>query len=234
VLANGTIEYAPDPLTVGADSVLFEVCNQCGLCDQNLIIIDIINNPPQILPPSPTAEGGDAITIDITASISDLNGNLDLLTLEIISQPLSGAMAFIDANNNLVIDYNGNPFVGTDELTIQVCDLLGACTTAVISVVVNAVVITTYNAVSPNGDGKHDFLEINNIGLYQATNNVKIFNRWGDKVFDINGYENTPEKAFSGRSNLGGKGDLPAGTYFYSIDLGDGTPVKSGFFVMNR
>ncbi|TDI70686.1 MAG: gliding motility-associated C-terminal domain-containing protein, partial [Bacteroidetes bacterium] len=233
VLANGIIEYTPDPSTVGVDSVTFEVCNQCGLCDQNIILIDIINIPPEIQPTTTTVGGGDVATIDITTFISDLNGNLDLLTLEIISQPLSGAVAFIDANNNLVIDYSGIPFVGTDELTIRVCDLLGACTTAVIFVVVNPVVITVYNAVSPNGDDKHDYLEINNIDLFPNCN-VKIFNRWGDKIFDIDGYENTPEKAFSGQSNLGGKSELPAGTYFYSIDLGDGTQVKSGFFVMNR
>jgi len=93
--------------------------------------------------------------------------------------------------------------------------------------------IFVYNALSPNGDGKHDLLEIINIELF-PNSNVKIFNRWGDKVFDQSGYENNFEKGFSGRSNLGGKSELPAGTYFYSINLGDGTTVKSGFFVMNR
>ena len=150
--------------------------------------------------------------------------------MEVIGLPNSGANALIDANFDLVVDYTSIIFVGVDVITLQVCDLAGECTTGDINIDVG---IFVYNALSPNGDGKHDLLEIINIELF-PNSNVKIFNRWGDKVFDQSGYENNLERAFIGRSNLGGKGDLPAGTYFYSIDLGDGTPIKSGFFVMNR
>jgi gliding motility-associated-like protein len=79
--------------------------------------------------------------------------------------------------------------------------------------------IEVFNGVSMGIDGKNDFMRIKNIELY-PNNKVIIFNRWGDVVFDVAGYNNTL-KVFKGESNNGTK--LPAGTYFYSIDLGDGS-----------
>ena len=92
--------------------------------------------------------------------------------------------------------------------------------------------IVVYNAVSPNGNGKHDFLEIVNITAF-PNNQVNIFNRWGDMVYEVKGYDNG-NKAFKGVSNLGGKNELPEGTYYYSINLNDGSFTISGFLVLNR
>ncbi len=86
--------------------------------------------------------------------------------------------------------------------------------------------IEVFNAVSPNDDGKNDFMRIRNIELY-PDNRVIIFNRWGDPVFDMTGYNND-QKNFRGESNLNGT-KLPGGTYFYSIDLKDGSGKKTGF-----
>lgn len=74
----------------------------------------------------------------------------------------------------------------------------GACATANITIIVESVGplnVIVYNAISPNNDGKHDILEIANITDYPE-NSVKIFSRWGDKVFEIDGYDNQ-EKVFS-------------------------------------
>ena len=120
-------------------------------------------------------------------------------------------------------------------MTVQICDFSGECATADITIIVESVGprnVFVYNAVSPNNDGKHDILEIVNITDYPE-NSVKIFNRWGEKIFEINRYDNQ-EKVFSGRSNLAGKKELPAGTYYYVIDLNEGSPKISGFFVLNR
>ncbi|MCZ6694894.1 MAG: gliding motility-associated C-terminal domain-containing protein, partial [Bacteroidetes bacterium] len=92
--------------------------------------------------------------------------------------------------------------------------------------------IVVYNAVSPNGDGKHDFFEITNITGF-PNNQVNIFNRWGDMVYAATGYDNG-NKSFRGVSNLGGKNELPEGTYYYSINLNDGSNTLSGFLVLNR
>ena len=50
---------------------------------------------------------------------------------------------------------------------------------------------------------------------------MTIFNTWGNKVFTSTGYA----EAWDGKYN--GK-DLPAATYYYVIELGDGTPAYTG------
>jgi hypothetical protein len=47
-------------------------------------------------------------------------------------------------------------------------------------------------------------------------NNVSIYSRWGDKVFEVDNYDNdVGGRRFEG-SNANGK-PLPSGTYFYKI-----------------
>jgi gliding motility-associated-like protein len=108
-------------------------------------------------------------------------------------------------------------FAGTDQLTIEACDVEAARASNIISIEVNLPAsvdppIKVYNAVSPNNDSKHDYLEIENITAY-PNHRVYIFNRWGDKVFELQGYDNA-SAAFNGTANKGGGSDLPAGTYF--------------------
>jgi gliding motility-associated-like protein len=87
--------------------------------------------------------------------------------------------------------------------------------------------IEVFNGVSVIQDGQNDWMKIRNIELY-PTNRVTIFNRWGDRVFEMAGYDNN-QKAFRGESNINGNNKLPGGTYFYFIDLGDGTATTTGY-----
>ena len=84
---------------------------------------------------------------------------------------------------------------------------------------------------SPNGDGINDVLEIPAIEFY-GTNNIKIFNRWGNLVYEADGYNNE----FDGNSSKGGQGRLTDGTYFYILDLdGDGgRDPFTGHITINR
>jgi len=87
--------------------------------------------------------------------------------------------------------------------------------------------IEVFNGISVNStEGKNDFFRIKNIELY-PDNTVAIFNRWGDKIFETKGYDNN-QKKFNGDSKSGG-GKVPAGTYFYSINLGDGSKAATGY-----
>ena len=69
-----------------------------------------------------------------------------------------------------------------------------------------------YNAISPNGDGLNDFLIIRNIELYPE-NEIYIFNRWNQKVYETTGY-GVNGNIFDG-SHQKTKRILPVGTYFY-------------------
>jgi len=161
------------------------------------------------------AQSGQMITLDLIPLITVTNSSLDLSTLEVIDQPISGAIATIELNGVLTIDYAGLDFTGNELITIQACDTNGLCAQQVFSIEVSAGVII-YNAVSPNSDGKNDFFNIANIDLLQPENKVTIYNRWGSKVFEVENYNND-DRVFKGLND--NRNELPSGTYFYKIEF---------------
>ncbi len=85
--------------------------------------------------------------------------------------------------------------------------------------------IEVFNGISPNeADDLNSFFRIQNIEYY-PNNKVTIFNRWGDRVYEARGYNNV-DVVFRGKGNAG---KLPAGTYFYLINLGDGSRAINGY-----
>ncbi|SHG16763.1 gliding motility-associated C-terminal domain-containing protein, partial [Arenibacter palladensis] len=83
-----------------------------------------------------------------------------------------------------------------------------------------------FNQISPNGDGINDTVYINCIADY-PNNTLQVYDRYGNEVFTASGYDNTWE-------GTGKNGDLPKGTYFYILDLGDGTEVRKGWIQIIR
>ncbi|MGE0562070.1 MAG: gliding motility-associated C-terminal domain-containing protein [Flavobacteriales bacterium] len=73
-----------------------------------------------------------------------------------------------------------------------------------------------YSGLTPNGDGNNDTWYVDNIEQFPE-NNVKIFNRWGDIVWNTSNYSNEDEKVWKGTNNAGNL--LPDGTYFYLADI---------------
>lgn len=75
--------------------------------------------------------------------------------------------------------------------------------------------IVLYNTFTPNKDGNNDTWYIGNIHKYPRSR-LEIYNRNGKLVFKANGYLNN----WDGKTFLGE--ELPAATYFYMLDLGEG------------
>jgi len=190
------------------------------------------NQPPVIQPTTVTTTIQGSVTINISSLASDLDNNIDMTTLQVVVQPLSGAVASVNANFEIVVDYSAVSFAGTDELTIQVCDVSGACVQQVITIEV-AGDITVYNAISPNGDGKNDVFFIQYIDALPETqqNKVTILNRWGSVVFETTNYNNT-SNVFRGLSNNGA--ELPSGTYYYVLEFSSGATKRTGFISLRR
>ena len=172
------------------------------------------------------------IAQNLISYFSDKDNDLNYNSIEIIKSPSSGAIAIIDANNNLVLDYSGLLFAGDETITLKICDLANNCTPGELVIRVSGDVIV-YNAISPNGDGLNEGLYLEYIELLNETkdNQVRIFNRWGDTVYDAENYNNTTI-VFKG---LGTNGEvLPPGTYFYRMDFNSGIPYKTGYFSLRR
>ncbi len=90
---------------------------------------------------------------------------------------------------------------------------------------------------SPDGDGINEFWTIEGIENYPQ-NTVVIYNRWGDMVFQIDGYDNT-NNVFRGEANQltgFGAGQLPEGTYFFQLILPEDNNLKQtkGYLVLKR
>ena len=84
--------------------------------------------------------------------------------------------------------------------------------------------VSIFNGISPNGDGNNDVFIIDNIDGF-PNNRVEIYNRWGQKLFEASKYNNA-DVAWKGTIKNSAE-IAPAGTYFYIIDLGNGSkPIK--------
>ncbi|PKB18980.1 gliding motility-associated C-terminal domain-containing protein [Flavobacterium sp. 5] len=85
-----------------------------------------------------------------------------------------------------------------------------------------------YNEFSPDGDGTNDVFYIDCIANY-PNNKFEVFNRWGNLVYAKNGYKNTWDGTSDGPEKV-----LPTGTYFFILDLGDGSDKTSGWLYLKR
>ncbi|MBU2948896.1 gliding motility-associated C-terminal domain-containing protein [Zobellia uliginosa] len=87
--------------------------------------------------------------------------------------------------------------------------------------------------MTPNGDGKADFLVLEAVSL-SPNNELTIYNRWGRAVYRASNYDNT----FGGTANVSSvvatSKKLPAGVYFYIIDLMDIDIQHQGFLYINQ
>lgn len=191
------------------------------------------NSAPVIAASNLSTVINNLVTIDLNTIISDPDGNLDPLTFSVIPNeaptPARVGNAVI-TNEILTIDYAGTDFVGTDFVTIEACDTDGLCTTAEITVQVDGDIIVR-NGISPNGDGLNDFFKLDNIVTLGSQNKVSIFNRWGDKVFEIENYNND-DRRFEGLSDDGK--ELSSGVYFYKIEFSNGLSELKGYLTLKR
>jgi len=97
----------------------------------------------------------------------------------------------------------------------------GCITTDTVTIGMNTMCFNIPNVFTPNGDGTNDVWNIRGLEDYPDIT-VKVFNRWGDSVFESNaGYTEPWDGTYNGTSS-------PSATYYYIIVLGDGEDGMSG------
>ncbi len=119
--------------------------------------------------------------------------------------------------------------VGFDTLCLQVCNADGICATTLVFVEVTPGdsndKVLVFNGISPNGDTKNDVWRI--VGLDDfPENEVWIYNRNGNEVFNQKQYGNDWDGTWNDKT-------LPSGTYYYVVDLGDGSRALKGYLQIN-
>ncbi|PTX42878.1 gliding motility-associated-like protein [Christiangramia gaetbulicola] len=72
-------------------------------------------------------------------------------------------------------------------------------------------------AVTPNGDNRNDFFEVNLDTECGFTYDLRIFNRWGAEVYTAQNYQNDWD-GYS-KSSFTSSNQLPSGTYYYILEI---------------
>ncbi len=230
-LANsGCISYTG--IGIGTDTACIKVCDIFGFCDTVTLIFHV--EDPTATPPSLFRAVDDTATIRLNSSIVlDVLGNDVFRVLDTIyktSEPAFGE-AFI--NPDATMTYIAQTGYCNDDLpdtfTYSICE--GAvCDTATVAITIQCFVnrnLTIYTGISPNGDDINDSFLIDGIENY-PNNSVSVFNRWGNMVFHQNGYKNEWKATWDDRK------ELPDGTYFYILNLGDGSSPMKGYLQVRR
>ncbi|MDR3705057.1 MAG: gliding motility-associated C-terminal domain-containing protein [Paludibacteraceae bacterium] len=162
------------------------------------------------------------------------NGCDSIITLYLYVIPTVTNYISATINNGESYPFNGTNLYTPGTYTETTPDAIG-CDSIITILTLKVKEDTTASipqGFSPNGDGINDYFLIKNIEYYPH-NHILIFNRWGDKVYEASPYENK----WDGKNYFGlkvGGNILPEGTYFYILDLGDGSAKKKGYIFLGR
>jgi gliding motility-associated-like protein len=81
---------------------------------------------------------------------------------------------------------------------------------------------------TPNGDGENDLWDLVNIDQQYPENEVRIFNRWGELLYEHNSSKSNPYADHPWDGKYQGE-EMPVGSYYFIINLNDsGENVKNG------
>ena len=136
--------------------------------------------------------------------VGDANVTLPTISKNLIEGSWSPAVVNTSLEGDFVYTFTPDPSecasVFTMSVKVELCDI--------------------QKGISPNGDGKNEFLKL-------KANKVEIFNRYGKEVYSKTNYNNDWHGQF-----MGG-GDMPDGTYYYVIELVSGD-TRTGWIYINR
>ncbi len=214
-------------LKVGKGKSCWVMCDSVNKCDTVIIITTVIkgNLLPIAEDDSVTTKINTPITIKVMTN-DTINGKFDKITL--LTPPQNGVGNFIkDSLGNWIFEYTPNPDYCSskepDEFMYELCNQNG-CDIAMVKVKITCG-FKIYNAFSPNGDDKNQVFYIDGLESFPNTK-VRIYNRWGNKVYENEDYKNN----WDGKWN---NSEIPDGTYFYQVLLENGE-VYTGYLQIHR
>jgi len=150
----------------------------------------------------------------VTPTLSDLSATMQVNGTSVGSGSNSTFIPLNVGNNIIVIAVTAQDGVTKTLYTINVYRATAATA------------VTATNILSPNGDGRNDTWAVKDILLY-PNNTVTVFDRGARVVFTKHGYTNDWNGTLRGSP-------LTEGTYYYTVDLGNGSPVIKGFLTILR
>ncbi|TZF81845.1 tandem-95 repeat protein [Pedobacter sp. BS3] len=267
--SDGTFIYVPDAGFSGVDIFTYTACDPSGLCDDATVILSVQPRVRvDLIPPDGIITEGDSINVtarlteplleDVTVTLSYggtaerdkdymLTGNYTTIVI-----PAGETLTSQRVTLNSIKDYLRE---GDEVAEIRIA----AVTPANFVIIGSGSDITIKDfypeekpvddntnpdihpdpMMSPNGDGLgNEVFVIYNIERY-PDNEVHLYNRWGNEVYTIKGYNNK-DKSFNGIANTGlfanKSSGLVDGVYYFIIytKTDKGTRMNKGYVIMKR
>jgi gliding motility-associated-like protein len=166
------------------------------------------------VPPMPNAgfyyNSSNGLNIGATFNFIDTSSNTSAYSWNFgdgnASSTENPSHVYFDNGDYLVTQYVTGP-LGCIDSTSQV---------VVIKTVSKEITKLIPNAISPNGDNKNDVWKLDFIQLQYPNATVQVFNQWAQLLFDSKGYSVPWNGSYHGEF-------VPDGTYYYVINLNDGS-----------
>ena len=210
----------------GSSAVTWSLSNDCGVYSSEEVTIDVMTEAVTAADDNFTVmfnsalEAGNIIVNDLAAGDNEIT---------IVTPPANGTASIV----NGALQYVPNDgFSGTDVVEYEVCSNVcpeQVCDRAFANIVVeNAPDCTIPNVlpdvITPNNDGLNETFNVpctdsKDLGL-------KIFNRWGDEVFETDRYTNNWAGTHDGEP-------LPPGPYYYILTE-PGAEKRTGCIAISR
>lgn len=247
--ALSSVAYSTSDFCVSDGNQIPQITGVSGGTFVGPTSIDIVNATTGEISPSTSTPGGPYTiqyltsgscpdSVEIVLSISDMAtayAGQDQELFFIFSSmldaapPINGTGEWSTTSNADISDiFDQNSDVSNLELGENIFIWTvsnGVCPAVSDEVVINVEDIFIPQAVTPNGDGKNDFLEIKlSDGVICILN---IFNRWGQLVYENSDYQSE----WNGQNSKGE--ELENDTYFYTILINDSISYN-GYVVLKK
>lgn len=245
--------------TVGTGNISVTFTNTTGCSSDNFATRDIAVNVCSDITISKTASNlKPSIDENIIFTITVSNNGQSQFTDLIINEPLQSGFQYVSSNASTgtysntsgvwTIPTLASGQTATLQITVKILSTGNYVNTVTItsstpidsntenniaSISIEPICLIVYNEFSPNNDGDNDLFRIDCIENY-PNNTLQIHNRYGVEVYKTRGYHNTWDGTANVNSPINEDKKLPTGTYYYILDLGDGTGTKSGWIYLIR
>jgi gliding motility-associated-like protein len=143
------------------------------------------------------------------------NNSFDLATASFVWTGTSSNFEVMPTATNTIILHAAGTYTAT-VTTLDGC-------VASLPIVIADVSCSIQKGISPNDDGDNETFDLTSFNV----KDIKIFNRYGTQVYELENYTNQ----WHGQSNDGST--LSDGTYFYVIQKGDNSTV-TGWVYINK
>ena len=119
-----------------------------------------------------------------------------------------------------------NVSIGTYVLKVKDQNNCSQTQSITVSVSNNLSCLFIAEGITPNNDAINDVWVVDGLWAYPKAD-VKVYNRWGQKVYSANATSSAWDGTFQGEA-------LPTADYYYVIDLGNDTKTITGVVTLKR